>query len=157
MEETKFLMELAIDKNNLDVLVHLIIDNADLNYNGDDLRIANAETVLQFIKYIYPKTYKENSFPMLWHTHVLRIKQEMLTGIPRILKLHVNTLYVFLGSTLEQAFHVFSDNHLWAQLAHYIYEIEEKSIKHLLCLSLSETLFLSPCFLSGSCHCNCER
>lgn len=59
MEETKFLMELAIDKNNLDVLVHLIIDNADLNYNGDDLRIANAETVLQFIKYLYPKTYKE--------------------------------------------------------------------------------------------------
>ena len=61
---------------------------------------------------------------MLWHTHVLRIKQEMLTGITRILKLHVNTLDVFLGSTLEQAFHVFSDNHLWAQLAHNIYEIE---------------------------------
>lgn len=59
MEETKFLMELAIDKNNLDILVHLIIDNADLNYGGDDLRIANTETVLQFIKYIYPKTYKE--------------------------------------------------------------------------------------------------
>ena len=59
MENTKFLMELAIDKNNLDALVHLIIDNADLNYSGEDLRIANAETVLQFIKYIYPKTYKE--------------------------------------------------------------------------------------------------
>lgn len=59
MNDTKMLMELAIDKNNLDVLVHLIIDNADLNYNGDDLRIANAETVLQFIKYIYPNTYKD--------------------------------------------------------------------------------------------------
>ena len=57
--ETKVLMELAIDKNNLDALVHLIIDNAQLNYSGEDLRIANTETVLQFIKYIYPKTYKE--------------------------------------------------------------------------------------------------
>ena len=57
--ETKVLMELAIDKNNLDALVHLIIDNAQLNYSGEDLRIANTETVLQFIKYIYPKTYKD--------------------------------------------------------------------------------------------------
>lgn len=56
---TQMMMELAVDKNNLDALVHLIIDNADLNYSGEDLRIANAETVLQFIKYIYPKTYKE--------------------------------------------------------------------------------------------------
>jgi len=61
MNETSIqtMMELAIDKNNLDALVHLIIDNADLNYSGEDLIIANAETVLQFIKYIYPKTYKE--------------------------------------------------------------------------------------------------
>ena len=56
---TQMMMELAVDKNNLDALVHLIIDNAELNYRGEDLRIANAETVLQFIKYIYPKTYKE--------------------------------------------------------------------------------------------------
>lgn len=56
---TQMMMELAVDKNNLDALVHLIIDNADLNYSGEDLRIANTETVLQFIKYIYPKTYKE--------------------------------------------------------------------------------------------------
>lgn len=56
---TQMMMELAVDKNNLDALVHLIIDNADLNYSGEDLRIVNAETVLQFIKYIYPKTYKE--------------------------------------------------------------------------------------------------
>lgn len=56
---TQMMMELAVDKNNLDALVHLIIDNAELNYSGEDLRIANAETVLQFIKYIYPKTYKE--------------------------------------------------------------------------------------------------
>lgn len=59
MEDTKFLMELAIDKNNLEALVHLIIDNAELNYSGEDLRIANPETVLQFIKYLYPKAYKE--------------------------------------------------------------------------------------------------
>ena len=56
---TQMMMELAVDKNNLDALVHLIIDNAELNYSGEDLRIANAETVLQFIKYLYPKTYKE--------------------------------------------------------------------------------------------------
>ena len=59
MEDTKFLIGLAIDKNNLETLVHLIIDNEDLNYSGEDLSIANTETVLQFIKYLYPKTYKE--------------------------------------------------------------------------------------------------
>lgn len=59
MEETKLLMDLAIDKNNLEAIVHLIIDNATLNYKGDDLRISNEETVLQFIKYLYPNTYKE--------------------------------------------------------------------------------------------------
>lgn len=59
MEETKLLMELAKDKNNLEAIVHLIIDNATLNYKGDDLRISNEETVLQFIKYLYPNTYKE--------------------------------------------------------------------------------------------------
>ena len=56
---TQMMMELAVDKNNLDALVHLIIDNAELNYSGEDLRIANAETVLQFIKYLYPTTYKK--------------------------------------------------------------------------------------------------
>lgn len=59
MNDTKFIMELAIDKNNLDALVHLIIDNAELNYTGEDLRITNYETVLQFIKYLYPNTYKD--------------------------------------------------------------------------------------------------
>lgn len=59
MNDTEFIMKLAIDKSNLDALVHLIIDNAELNYSGEDLRIANAETVLQFIKYLYPNTYKD--------------------------------------------------------------------------------------------------
>lgn len=59
MEETKLLMDLAIDKNNLHILAHLIIDNAGLNYRKDDLRITNEETVLQFIKYLYPTLYKE--------------------------------------------------------------------------------------------------
>lgn len=59
MEETKLLMELAKDKNNLEAIVHLIIDNATLNYKGADLRISNEETILQFIKYLYPNTYKE--------------------------------------------------------------------------------------------------
>lgn len=58
-DDFEYVLKLAIDKSNLDALVHLIIDNAELNYSGEDLRIANAETVLQFIKYIYPKTYKE--------------------------------------------------------------------------------------------------
>ena len=53
------LTELIIDKNNLDAIIHLIIDNAELSYSGDDLRISNMETVLQFIKYLYPKTYNE--------------------------------------------------------------------------------------------------
>jgi len=59
MEETKFMMELAIDKNNLEALLHLIIDNADLNYTGKDLRISNETTVMQFVKYLYPSTYRE--------------------------------------------------------------------------------------------------
>lgn len=59
MNETELLMKLAIDKSNLEALVHLIVDNAELNYNGDDLRITNQETVLQFIKYLYPNTYKD--------------------------------------------------------------------------------------------------
>ena len=59
MEDTKFLMELAIDKNNLEALLHLIIDNAELSYTGKDLRIANETTVMQFVKYLYPSTYRE--------------------------------------------------------------------------------------------------
>ena len=59
MNDTEFIMKLAIDKSNLDALVHSIIDNAELNYTGGDLRIANPETVLQFIKYLYPNTYKD--------------------------------------------------------------------------------------------------
>lgn len=59
MEDTKFLMELAIDKNNLEALLHLIIDNAELNYNGDGLRISNETTIIQFVKYLYPSTYRE--------------------------------------------------------------------------------------------------
>lgn len=59
MEDTKFMMELAIDKTNLEALAHLIIDNAELSYTGKDLRIANETTIIQFIKYLYPSTYKE--------------------------------------------------------------------------------------------------
>lgn len=57
--EFEYVLKFAIDKSNLDILVHLIIDNADLNYSGEDLRIANTETVLQFVKYLYPNTYKD--------------------------------------------------------------------------------------------------
>ena len=55
--EFEYVLKLAIDKSNLDALVHLIIDNAELNYSGEDLRITNTETTLQFIKYLYPNTY----------------------------------------------------------------------------------------------------
>ena len=59
MNDTRFIMELAIDKNNLDALIHLIIDNAELNYTKSDLRITNESTIVQFIKYLYPKTYND--------------------------------------------------------------------------------------------------
>lgn len=59
MSDTKFIMELAIDKSNLEALVHLIIDNAELSYNGKDLRITNESTILQFVKYLYPNTYQD--------------------------------------------------------------------------------------------------
>lgn len=55
--EFEYVLKLAIDKSNLDALVHLIIDNADLNYSGEDLRITNDIFVLQFVKYLYPNTY----------------------------------------------------------------------------------------------------
>ena len=58
MNDTKFLIELAIDKNNLDTLINLIIDNAELNYNKKDLRIGNESTIVQFIKYLNPNKYK---------------------------------------------------------------------------------------------------
>ena len=56
-DEFEYVLKLAIDKSNLDALVHLIIDNATLNYNGEDLRITNDTSVLQFVKYLYPNTY----------------------------------------------------------------------------------------------------
>lgn len=55
--EFEYVLKLAIDKGNLDALVHLIIDNAELNYKGDDLRISNETSILQFVKYLYPNTY----------------------------------------------------------------------------------------------------
>lgn len=55
--EFEYVLKLAIDKSNLDALVHLIIDNADLNYKGEDLRISNDTSILQFVKYLYPTTY----------------------------------------------------------------------------------------------------
>ena len=58
-DDFEYVLKLAIDKNNLNTLVHLIIDNAELNYKGEDLKIKNEETILQFIKYLYPNTYKE--------------------------------------------------------------------------------------------------
>ena len=58
MNETKELLEAIINKNNLDALAYMIIDNAELNYKGKDLKISNEETILQFIKYLYPDIYK---------------------------------------------------------------------------------------------------
>lgn len=59
MNDTKDLVLALIDKNNLDTLAHLIIDNSDLNYKGNNLRISNEDTILQFIKYLYPKLYND--------------------------------------------------------------------------------------------------
>ena len=58
MEDTKFIMELAMDKNNLEALIRLIIDNAELSYNKKDLRIGNETTILQFIKYLRTGAYE---------------------------------------------------------------------------------------------------
>lgn len=59
LADTKTLAELSKDKVNLNALIHLIIDNADLSYTKVDLRISNETTILQFIKYINPKMYNE--------------------------------------------------------------------------------------------------
>ena len=58
MEDTKFIMELAMDKNSLEALIRLIIDNAELSYNKKDLRIGNETTILQFIKYLRTGAYE---------------------------------------------------------------------------------------------------
>lgn len=57
--EFEFVLKLAIDKNNLDALIHLILGNSELNYMKDDLRITNETTIMQFIKYLHPSAYKE--------------------------------------------------------------------------------------------------
>lgn len=59
LADTKTLAELSKDKVNLDALIHLIIDNADLSYTKKDLRISNETTIMQFIKYLNPKLYNE--------------------------------------------------------------------------------------------------
>lgn len=59
MNDTKTLIEALLHKNNLDALAHLIIDNSDLNYSGNNLKISNEDTILQFIKYLYPKLYND--------------------------------------------------------------------------------------------------
>lgn len=58
MNETKELIQALVYKTNLDALANIIIENATLNYKGNDLRISNEEIVLQFIKYLYPTIYK---------------------------------------------------------------------------------------------------
>ena len=58
MNETKELIQALVYKTNLDTLANIIIENATLNYKGNDLRISNEEIVLQFIKYLYPTIYK---------------------------------------------------------------------------------------------------
>lgn len=53
----KLLIELAIDKKYLDLIVYLMIDNAELNYKKDGLRITNEDVILQILKQLYPKSY----------------------------------------------------------------------------------------------------
>lgn len=59
MNDTKTLIEALLHKNNLDAVAHLIIDNSDLNYSRNNLKISNEDTILQFIKYLYPKLYND--------------------------------------------------------------------------------------------------
>ena len=59
LKDIQEIKSLLIDRSNLDALAHLIIDNSDLNYKGNNLRISNEDTILQFIKYLYPKLYND--------------------------------------------------------------------------------------------------
>lgn len=56
--EFEYVLKLALDKNNLEALIHLIIDNAELSYNGKELKIGNESTVLQFTKYLKTGAYE---------------------------------------------------------------------------------------------------
>ena len=56
-ENFKTLTTLIINNYSLDIIIHLIIDNAELNQSGKDLIITNEQTILQFIKYLYPHNY----------------------------------------------------------------------------------------------------
>lgn len=47
-----------MDINYLDLLINLIIDNADLSYSNDKLRIDNDETIMQVIKVIAKDKYE---------------------------------------------------------------------------------------------------
>ena len=68
----------------------------------------------------------------------------MLAIISGIFKVLVNAPYIIYGITHKQAFHIFRYHNLWLQCLCQSYEVEEKCIKNLCRLPLSEHLFFAP-------------
>lgn len=58
-ENFKTLATLVKESLSLDAIIHLILDNAEISDVSQDLRITNQSTILQFIKYLYPKEYND--------------------------------------------------------------------------------------------------
>lgn len=47
-----------MENNYLDLLIDLIIDNAELSYHKDSLRIDNDDTIMQVLKIIAKQKYE---------------------------------------------------------------------------------------------------
>lgn len=47
-----------MENNYLDLLINLIIDNAELSYHKDSLRIDNDDTIMQVLKIIAKDKYE---------------------------------------------------------------------------------------------------
>lgn len=56
-ENFKTIATLVKESLSLDAIVHLILDNAEINDISKELRITNQPTIMQFIKYLYPEEY----------------------------------------------------------------------------------------------------
>lgn len=87
---------------------------------------------------------KEDPFSFLRNTHFWRIKKEMLTIIACVIKIFIYAPNIVYRITHQQAFHVFGNDNLWLQFFRQRYKIEEKRIKNLCRLPLSEFLFFTP-------------
>ena len=57
------LIEQATDNSLLterfQILVNMLIDGAELDYTGKALRVGNDETIMDFVKAVYPTNYRK--------------------------------------------------------------------------------------------------